>query len=124
MSDAIEVLEIGDCDKFRERVNSLLTSGYSILSTNCHFSDYGSAYQAILLYSEPEVKAPDSEDLPEWLKHAIEIIRLDQWNAKYMDWEFAIYSNSEQFYLMQKEIDAVLCRILSLKPPAKQEVKS
>lgn len=59
--------------------------------------------------------------IPEWLKNEIEAIRREIQASEYGDWEFAIYSNSEQFHLMQKEIDAVLCRILSLKPPVDKE---
>ncbi len=57
------------------------------------------------------------EPIPGWLKNEIEKIKSDYCNWDYHDWEYARFSDSEQFNLMKGEINHILNRILSLKKP-------
>lgn len=59
----------------------------------------------------------EPRELPEGLKKEIEKIQSDYLNWDYHDWEYARYSNSEQFSLMKGEINHILNRIASLTKP-------
>jgi len=54
-------------------------------------------------------------DIPGWLIDGINRIRETIRLSKYYDWKYARYSDSEQHNIMKKEIDEVICNILSLK---------
>ena len=57
----------------------------------------------------------ESDELPEWLVERIQQIRSNVRNRKYGEWVYKFISDSEQFKIINTEIDAYLGYILSLR---------
>lgn len=63
----------------------------------------------------------ESDELPEWLIARINELREFILKSKYSDWKYSLYSDSEQFHILQCEIDKYLGYVLSFRKPEEKE---
>lgn len=81
----IKIVEDNDKDEFEEKVNVLLNTGYTILSSNCSMInseayDFANYYQAMLLteektFTRKEIGAMSSEEFSKNEKAIMEQLR-------------------------------------------------
>ena len=77
-------------------------------------------------FTEKEARAAwnarkELDELPEWLIARINELREFILKSKYSDWKYSLYSDSEQFHILQCEIDEYLGYVLSFRKPEVKE---